>query len=143
MAISSPPFYTKHIQLPDANYPTPSYILNNPKLFPFLKDSEQDGSCNRKGGLSQNCLACCSFDLQFLYVVSGWEGSAADGALFLSSCFNDLTIPTGKFYLANAGFGTCDALLVPYHGVQYHLIEWGHANLQSVTLVVLPFQLLK
>jgi hypothetical protein len=50
-------------------------------------------------------------------MVSGWEGSATDGALFLSSHFNDLTILTGKFYLADAGFGACDALLVPYHGV--------------------------
>jgi len=159
MAISSPPFYTKHVRLPNANDPTPSYILNNPKLFPFLKDalggmdgvhinscpsaSERDGSRNRKGGLSQNCLACCSFDLRFLYMVSGWEGSAADGALFLSSRFNDLAIPTGKFYLADAGFGACDVLLVPYSGVRYHLAEWGRANLRSVILVVLPFQLFK
>jgi hypothetical protein len=94
--------------------------------------AEHEGSQNRKGGLSQNCLACCSFDLCFLYMVSGWEGSAADGALFLSSRFNDLAIPAGKFYLADAGFGACDVLLVPYCGVQYHLAEWGHANLQSV-----------
>jgi hypothetical protein len=76
-------------------------------------------------------------------MVSGWESSAADGALFLSSCFNDLTIPTGRLYLVDAGFGACDALLVPYRGVRYHLAEWGRANLRSVIFVVLPFQLLK
>jgi hypothetical protein len=32
-------------------------------------------------------------------MVSGWEGSAADGTLFSSSCFNDLAIPSGKYYL--------------------------------------------
>jgi hypothetical protein len=34
-------------------------------------------------------------------------------------------IPPGKSYLADAGFGICDALLIPYHGVQYHLAEWA------------------
>jgi len=64
-------------------------------------------------------------------MVSGWEGLAGDGALFLSSHFNDLTIPTGKFYLADAGFGACDTLLEPYCG------EWGHAHVQSVTSIIL------
>jgi len=148
IALSSPQFYTKYVRLPRVDDPVPPYILDNPKLFPFLKDAlggmdgvhinccpsatERDGSRNRKGGLSQNCLACCSFDLHFLYMVSGWEGSAADGALFLSSRFNDLAIPAGKFYLADAGFGACDVLLVPYRGVRYHLAEWGRANLRCV-----------
>ena len=92
--------------------------------------AERDGCWNWKGGLSQNCLSCCSFDWHFLYLVSGWEGSAADGALFSNSRFTDLTIPDGKFYLADAGFGACDSLLVPYHGVRYHLAEWGQANVQ-------------
>lgn len=33
----------------------------------------------------------------------------------------------GKYYIADAGFGTCDALLTPYRKVQYHLKEWGRA----------------
>jgi len=37
----------------------------------------------------------------------------------------NLTIPEGQYYLADAGFGVCDALLVPYRGVRYHLAEWG------------------
>jgi DDE superfamily endonuclease len=148
MAVSSPPFYTKYVHLPRASEATPSSILNNPKFFPFFQNAlggmdgthinccpsaaerDHDGCWNRKGGLSQNCLACCSFDLRFLYLVSSWEGSAADGALFSNSRFTDLTIPNGKFYLADAGFGACDSLLVPYHGVCYHLAEWGRANIR-------------
>ena len=97
--------------------------------------AEQDGCRNPKGGLSQNCLACCSFDLCFLYLVSDWEGSAADGALFSNSHFTDLAIPEGKFYLANAGFGACDSLLVPHWGVHYHLAEWGWANVWLVKIL--------
>jgi hypothetical protein len=156
VAVSSPPFYTKQVQLPKANQPTSSSILNNPKLFPFFEGAlgaidgthincspsaaEQDGCRNRKGGLSQNCLACCSFELRFLYMVSGWEGSAADGALYINSRYNDLAIPAGKFYLADAGFGACDALLVPYRGIRYHLAEWGRANIRYVTYCTLSMR---
>jgi hypothetical protein len=40
-----------------------------------------------------------------------------------------LTMPAGKYFLADAGFPICDGLLIPYYGVRYHLQEWGHANL--------------
>lgn len=33
---------------------------------------------NRKGTLSQNVLAVCNFDMQFVYTLAGWEGSAHD-----------------------------------------------------------------
>ena len=33
---------------------------------------------NRKGFISQNVMAVVSFDLDFIYVAAGWEGSAAD-----------------------------------------------------------------
>ncbi|XVE86098.1 hypothetical protein DITRI_Ditri18aG0009100 [Diplodiscus trichospermus] len=34
---------------------------------------------NRKGEITTNVLAACSQDMQFIYVLPGWEGSAADG----------------------------------------------------------------
>lgn len=33
---------------------------------------------NRRGVLSQNVLVACTFDLQFIFVYPGWEGSVAD-----------------------------------------------------------------
>lgn len=33
---------------------------------------------NRKGFLTQNVLAACTFDLQFIFIYPGWEGSVAD-----------------------------------------------------------------
>lgn len=33
---------------------------------------------NKKGSLSQNVLAACTFDLQFIFIYPGWEGSASD-----------------------------------------------------------------
>ena len=48
-----------------------------------------------------------------------------------------LVVPEGKYYLADAGFGVCDQLLLPYQGVCYHLVEWGHANVQYVAFLLI------
>jgi len=88
--------------------------------------ADRHASCNRKGGVSQNCLACVFFAMRFLYFLSGWEGSAADAAMYAHSHLVDLTIPQGKFYLADAGFWICDSLLFAYCGVCYHLTSVTH-----------------
>jgi hypothetical protein len=77
-----------------------------------------------------NLLAACRFNLFFCYIFAGWEGSAADSRVYEDTQFSDFAIPQGKYYLADAGFPLCDALLVPYRGVRYHLKEWETANLQ-------------
>jgi hypothetical protein len=94
------------------------------------------------GFLSQNILACRSFSLTFSYVLAGWEGSAADGQIWTSAQETDLRIPDGKYYLGNAGFPSCDALLVPYRSVRYHLREWAQGN-QRYTILFILFALLK
>lgn len=88
---------------------------------------ERQTARNRKGGVTQNCLAICSFGLRFLFFVSGWEGSCADAEMYEKAQILNLPIPDGKYYLADAGFGACDALLVLYRGVRNHLAEWGRA----------------
>jgi hypothetical protein len=60
--------------------------------------------------------------------MSGWEGSTHDSVLFHNARRTDFCIPEGKYYLADAGFASSDALLVPYRSVRYHLAEWGQAN---------------
>lgn len=147
--VSSPPFYNEHVRLPKANDPPSPSLLENPKLFPYFEDAvgsidgthvdcvpsadERAGSRNRKGGVSQNCLACCDFEMRFQYLVSGHEGSVADAYMYEQARLVDLPIPKGKYYLADAGFGICDALLVPYRGVRYHLAEWGRAAVRYVS----------
>jgi hypothetical protein len=91
------PFYNCYVKLPPKDQ-TSLKILNNPKLYPFFKDCHRaiDGThinvfvlddavpqcCNRKGGLSQNVLATCTFNMQFCYALPSWKGSAADGHVF-------------------------------------------------------------
>ena|ERR1700722_12885975 len=140
IAFSEAPFYHKYVQLPKATNPTPSHIVSNPKFYPYFENviSTLDGThivcapgaqdrenChNQKGFLSQNCLVVCSFYLRFLYVFSGWEGSVADSTVYADARCHNFPIPDGKMYLANAGYPSCNELLVPYHGVHYHLTEW-------------------
>jgi hypothetical protein len=49
--------------------------------------------------------------MRFQYILSGWAGSTADGAMYSHSRLTDLQIPDGKYYLADAGFGVCDICL--------------------------------
>ena len=147
--LSSHPFYDKYVQLPKVGDPPPDHIRNETKFWPYFQNAigamdgthinacpsaeERHAARNRKGGLSQNCLACVSFSMKFLYFLSGWEGSAADATMYSHSRLVDFYIPAGKFYLADAGFGICDSLMVPYRGVRYHLAEWGRADTRSVS----------
>ena len=120
----------------------PIEIQSNLKFFPFFKGAigamdgthisccpsaaKQELSCNHKGWMSQNCLACCSFDMLFQYMLSRWDGSAADAVIFNNAWQSDLRVPDSQYYLANAGFGACESLLVPYQGVRYchRHIQW-------------------
>lgn len=54
---------------------------------------------NRHGKISQNVLAACNFDLEFMYVLSGWEGSAHDSKLLNDAITrrNGLKVAQGKY----------------------------------------------
>ena len=57
---------------------------------------------NRKGILSQNILAACNFDLQFIYVLTGWEGSAHDAKVLndaLTRSNNRFEVPEGTYII--------------------------------------------
>ena len=143
-ALATPPFYTLYVQLPSANSPCPPEIRNSARFYPFFDGvlgaidgthinctssaEDRDAARNRKGMLTQNCLAACTFDLRFTYLLSGWEGSTADSTLFNAARRTDFYIPKGRYYLADAGFASSDALLVPYRNMRYHLAEWGRAE---------------
>ena len=46
---------------------------------------------NRKGTLSQNVMLACDFDLNFVYVSTGWEGSASDAGVLRSAIRSGLS----------------------------------------------------
>lgn len=55
---------------------------------------------NRRGVLTQNVLAACTLDLQFIFVYPGWEGSAEDSRV-LRAVLND---PDQNFPQITEGF---------------------------------------
>jgi hypothetical protein len=144
------PFYTENVHLPGDTHPISSCIRNNTKFWPYFKNplgaldgshinctppaSEQASHRNHKGFVSQNCLFGCSFDLGFVYALTGWEGSAADAQIYEDARSRDLHIPDGKYFLADARFPACPQLIIPYRGSQYHLAEWGRAGVRCVSI---------
>ncbi|XP_047341264.1 protein ALP1-like [Impatiens glandulifera] len=85
---------------------------------------------NRKGEIAQNVLAVCSPDEQFIYVLAGWEGSAADSRVLRDAISrpNGLKVSIGQYYLVDAGYTNGEGFLAPYRGQRYHLNDWrdGH-----------------
>ncbi|XP_019084283.1 PREDICTED: putative nuclease HARBI1 [Camelina sativa] len=90
----------------------PTKIKDSTRFYPYFKDCVgaidgthilamipgQDTASyrNRKGQISQNVLAACNFDLEFTYVLSGWEGSAHDAKVLqdaLTRNTNKLVVP--------------------------------------------------
>ncbi|XVE83458.1 hypothetical protein DITRI_Ditri16bG0089600 [Diplodiscus trichospermus] len=130
------------------NICTPPEILNSNRFSPYFKDcigvidgmhipahvpaKDQSRFRNRKGVLSQNVLAACTFDLQFIFVYPGWEGSAADSRV-LRAVLDDPDqnfphISEGKYYLVDTGYSNMEGFLAPYPGVRHHLHEYRGAN---------------
>ncbi|KAI0508208.1 hypothetical protein KFK09_014343 [Dendrobium nobile] len=80
---------------------------------------------NRKGFTSQNVIAAVSFDRQFVYVGSGWEGSAADMRVLRWAIEEgDFKVPAGKYFLVDSGYANTDKLIAPFRWYRYHLAEY-------------------
>lgn len=65
----------------------------------MVKGRDVSSYRNRHGTQSQNVLAACNFDLEFMYVLSGWEGSAHDSKLLADALSrrNGLEVPQGSY----------------------------------------------
>jgi hypothetical protein len=74
-------------------------------------------------------LGVTSVDWYWIYVLDGWEGSAPDGQLFNDTLLRGLQVFECRYYLGGAIY-ICfqQYVLVPHHGVRYHLKEWKKAN---------------
>ncbi|CAA2933598.1 Hypothetical predicted protein [Olea europaea subsp. europaea] len=128
---------------------TPAEILQSNRFYPYFEDcigvidglhipaqvpaKDQSRFRNRKGVLTQNVLVACTFDLQFIFVYPGWEGSAPDSRV-LQAVLGDPDqnfpqVPEGKYYLVDSGYSNMEGFIAPYGGVRYHLHEYRGANL--------------
>jgi len=150
-ALTSENIYHVLVNFPTDDFPIPQHILSSNTFTPYFNGciGALDGTHlpvhvpkaghaafhNRKGVLLQNVLAVCTMDMQFLYMLAGWEGSTSDSRMFEDALRKGFMIPKDHYYLADAGYPNCDPLLVPYRGVRYHLREWGMRNEWCVYLI--------
>ena len=145
-----------YVQFPSGNN-IPAKIQWNSKFFLYFRDTIRaiNGShisipitppalfhplyYNCKGFLSQNTLFTYDFNLNFMYMLTGWEGSASasDVCVYGNAIGMDLPIPAGKYLLADAGFPQEPGLLVLYGSVWYHLTKWGRSSTQYAVLFCL------
>ncbi|KAK2642954.1 hypothetical protein Ddye_024717 [Dipteronia dyeriana] len=95
---------------------------------------------DRHGNISQNILATCNFDLEFMYVLAGWEVSSYDSKL-LNDALSRRNGPKPMFYyvvLLDCGFANRRQFLAPYRGNgndpenEKELFNICHASLRNV-----------
>jgi hypothetical protein len=108
--------YKSNVMLPTPDKPTSTRITENYKYVPYFKDclgvldgiyiemqvpiDLQPRYRNRKGILLQNILAVCTFEMQFVYILAGWEGSAHDSRVLSDAqVFKGFVTPVKKFWL--------------------------------------------
>ncbi|KAL0296218.1 UNVERIFIED_CONTAM: hypothetical protein Sradi_6673900 [Sesamum radiatum] len=84
----------------------------------------------RKGHIAVNVLGVCNPNIQFIYVMSGWEGSAADSRVLRDAIHrpHGLRVPSGNYYICDNGYTNADGFLIPYRSVRYHLNEWDRGQ---------------
>ncbi|KAH6822384.1 hypothetical protein C2S53_003849 [Perilla frutescens var. hirtella] len=75
-------------------------------------------------------LAVCDQNMNYVYVLTGWEGSAADSRVLCDviTRSNGLKVSTGNYYLCDGGYTNANGFLAPHRGVRYHLQEWDGAS---------------
>lgn len=84
----------------------------------------------QKNGIATNVLGLCLQDMQFIYILPGWEGSATDSRVLQDAISrrNGLKVPEGYYYLCDAGYPNSEGFLTTYRGQQYHLNDWRQGN---------------
>ncbi|XP_062170991.1 protein ALP1-like [Alnus glutinosa] len=117
-----------------------SHVSGNPKYHPWFKDciGAIDGThikakvpvehqClfrGRKNECTHNVMAICNFNMLFMFVYVGWEGTTNDGHIFKDAITSDNghEWPTnGHYYVVDSAYPCTRGFLPPNKGKRYHL----------------------
>lgn len=99
--------------------------------------SDQGRYRNRKQAITTNMLGVVDWNMKFLYVLPGWEGSSSDSRVLRDAMRNNrqdaFVVPHGKYYLVDAGYTNGPGFLAPFRSARYHLKEWVASQQQPQT----------
>ncbi|KAK3204547.1 hypothetical protein Dsin_018593 [Dipteronia sinensis] len=116
----------------------PEEILTDSRYMPHFKDcigaidgthipvsispEDQIPYIGRKGIPTQNVMAACDFNMQFIFVVTGWEGTTHDSRIFQKTIRDTaLNFPKPP---KDAGYPQMSGYLGPYKGERYHIPDF-------------------
>ncbi|XP_042027630.1 uncharacterized protein LOC121774831 [Salvia splendens] len=101
--------------------------LDDTHILVLVSSTDKPRYQIQKGLIATNTLAICDHNMQFLYVLIGWERLAGDSCVLRDavSRVNGLKVPKGYYYLCDNGYANSNGFLTPFRGVRYHLKEWG------------------
>ncbi|XP_052117747.1 protein ALP1-like [Arachis duranensis] len=109
--------------------------LNGTYIDVTVPKSDKSRYRTRKSRISTNVLGVCNRNMNFVYVLRGWEGLASNSRVLRDAITrrNGLKIPIGCYYLVDAGYTNGRGFLSPYRNVRYHVNEWveGHRAPQN------------
>ncbi|XP_060170536.1 protein ALP1-like [Lycium barbarum] len=77
----------------------------------------------RKGDITTNVLGVSDRNLNFTYVLPGWEGSAADGRVL-----RDVVVRRNGLKVPEGGYTNGNGFLSRYRGYRYWLRDWQGDN---------------
>ena len=73
---------------------------------------------NRKDTISQNVLVACGYNVRFVYIKVGWEGSAHDSRVLLDAISNPsvvFSVPLiEKYYIVDAAYRHMPGFMTPF-----------------------------
>lgn len=98
--------------------------VNKIYIFATLSEKKHCTFRNCKNHISQNVFAVYFFDIDFLYVMAGWEKTAYNTSVFQHAVYKKrFFVSLDKYHFVDAGYSNCNIVLAPYQNVQYHLKE--------------------
>lgn len=127
------------IQLPSADDPIPPCLeeyaphvfqgargaLDGTHVYVTVPKSKRDVFISgRKDSPTMNVFAACDFDLNFISVFAGFEGSAHDSRVLSHARTNgNFKMPPNTYLLGDAGYALAKDVLTPHRSVKYHSWE--------------------
>ncbi|KAK9289308.1 hypothetical protein L1049_007463 [Liquidambar formosana] len=100
--------------------------LNRTYVSVTVPEVDEPRYRTRENDIATNVLRVCSQDMQFIFLLPSWEGSATNLRVLRDAVSrrHGLKVHRGCYYLVDAGYPNGEGFLAPYRGQRYHLNNW-------------------